>query len=291
MKTCVLMLSSLSLLAGCAARAPVAGMERGANAESGRSELEMCQAARAFAERRGTEKDVIIWQLEEQLKGHPRPAEQAPQAVAETGAELANCRGELAALKQKETADTDACMAACKELRKQADTGASGQSAARMKELESGLRQRLQDELSANDVEIERLRDQLSVWVLNRILFPSGSAEILPRGRAVLDSVAGAFAGGKETVRIEGHTDDVPIGPGLKDKYFSNWELSAARASSVARYLDDKDLIDPARIEAVGFSKYHQAAPNDTEENRQRNRRVEIVLTPWKPVVREYLKK
>lgn len=103
----------------------------------------------------------------------------------------------------------------------------------------------------------------------------------------MLDSVAAAIAGGNETIRIEGHTDNVPIGPNLKSKYFSNWELSTGRASSVARYFENEHVIEPARMEAVGFSKHRPVVANDSDENRQRNRRVEIVLTPWKPVVRE----
>ena len=91
--------------------------------------------------------------------------------------------------------------------------------------------------------------------------------------------------GGDETIRIEGHADTVRIGPKLKKKYFSNWELSTGRASSVVRYFLDRHGIEPTRMEAVGFSKYRPVASNDTEEGRQRNRRVEIVLTPWKPVV------
>jgi chemotaxis protein MotB len=156
-----------------------------------------------------------------------------------------------------------------------------------MKELESGLRHRLQSEIGNKDVEIDRLRSQLSVRVLDRILFHSGSAEILPQGGKVLDAVAAALAGGNETIRIEGHTDTVPIGPNLKDKYFSNWELSSGRASSVVRYFVDAHGIDPIRMEAVGFSEYRPVASNETWEGRQRNRRVAIVLTPWKPLLEE----
>jgi chemotaxis protein MotB len=80
-------------------------------------------------------------------------------------------------------------------------------------------------------------------------------------------------------IRVEGHTDDVPIGATLKDKYFSNWELSAARAASVVRYFQHHHKIDTQRLEAVGFAEYRPIAPNDSVANRQRNRRVEIQLT------------
>lgn len=157
----------------------------------------------------------------------------------------------------------------------QADSRAMGERAAQ-------LRRQLQDEIAARNVEIEQLRDQLSVRVLDRILFRSGSAEILPPGRAVLDKLAAVFAGSEDHIRVEGHTDIVPIGTALQAKYPTNWELSTARAASVVRYFETARQIDPLRLEAVGFSKYRPVAQGDTAEALQRNRRVEIVLTAGK---------
>lgn len=79
-------------------------------------------------------------------------------------------------------------------------------------------------------------------------------------------------------IRVEGHTDDRPIGPRLKDKFDTNWELSAARASTVARYIIDAMLVDPARVQVVGYGKFRPVADNATEEGRARNRRVEVVI-------------
>jgi chemotaxis protein MotB len=140
------------------------------------------------------------------------------------------------------------------------------------------LRSTLQAEILAKNVEIEQLRDRLSVRVLDRILFNTGSAQILPAGQAVLDKVAAALRSGDELIRVEGHTDRVPIGPALQAKYPSNWELSTARASSVVRYFQDRQQIDPLRMEAVGFSMYRPVTQGDSAEALQRNRRVEIVL-------------
>jgi chemotaxis protein MotB len=95
-----------------------------------------------------------------------------------------------------------------------------------------------------------------------------------------LDKLAEAVKDGTDVIRVEGHTDDTPISEKLKAKYPSNWELSAARAASVARYFETKHQIDPIRLESLGFSKYHPVAANDTDENKARNRRVEIVLKP-----------
>lgn len=141
------------------------------------------------------------------------------------------------------------------------------------------LRERLSAEILARDVEIEQLRDRLSLRVLDRILFKSGSAEILPEGRLVLDKVAAALNAGTEAIRVEGHTDHVPIGARLQVRYPTNWELSTARASSVVRYFVDRNQVAPERLEAVGFSKYRPVTWETSPEALQRNRRVEIVLT------------
>ena len=138
----------------------------------------------------------------------------------------------------------------------------------------------MQKELTDKSVEIEQLRGQLTVRMLDRIVFRSGSADILPEGMAVLDKLVEAIADSTDIIRVEGHTDDTPISDKLKVKYPSNWELSAARASAVARYIETKHHVNPKRLESLGFSMYHPLAPNDTDENKQRNRRVEIVLKP-----------
>ena len=141
------------------------------------------------------------------------------------------------------------------------------------------LRQSLQEEILARNVEIETLKGKLSVRVLDRILFKSGSAQILPEGEAVLNKLAAALLNTEDYIRVEGHTDKVPIGKQLKAKYFSNWELSAARASSVVRFFEHAHKIDPLRLEPVGFSQYRPVTEGKTAEDLQRNRRVEIILT------------
>lgn len=145
---------------------------------------------------------------------------------------------------------------------------------------EEQLRARLSQELTDKSVEINQLRGQLSVRMLDKIVFKSGSADILPQGMEVLDKLAEAVKDSTDVIRVEGHTDDTPISDKLKAKYPTNWELSAARASAVARYFETKHFINPKRLESLGFSMYRPVAPNDTQENKQRNRRVEIVLKP-----------
>jgi chemotaxis protein MotB len=81
--------------------------------------------------------------------------------------------------------------------------------------------------------------------------------------------------GNPNPVRIEGHTDNVPIRTAV---FKSNWELSVTRATEVVRYLIEAHGFPPSRISATGYSEYKPVAPNDTAENRALNRRIEIIL-------------
>ena len=148
-----------------------------------------------------------------------------------------------------------------------------------LKAREESLREKMKTEVVSKEVEISRLRDQLSVRVLDRILFQSGRADILPAGKKILDKLIAVFTTTDDMIRVEGHTDSVPVGQKLKDKYNSNWELSSARASSVVRYFELGLKIEPTRMEAVGFSKFRPVSTGTTPDDLKRNRRVEIVLT------------
>ena len=107
------------------------------------------------------------------------------------------------------------------------------------------------------------------------ILFNFGRAEINSEGLPFLDKIAGVVKTFSYPIRVEGHTDDVPI----KTKYFpSNWELSIARAVNVVKYLVERCGINPRRLSAAGYGESKPAAPNTTVANKAKNRRVEIVL-------------
>lgn len=105
--------------------------------------------------------------------------------------------------------------------------------------------------------------------------FATGSAEVSPQARAVVGEVAGAIRNIGNFVRVEGHTDDVPI---HTPRYGSNWELSTARATNVVALLAQAYRIDAARLSAAGYSEFHPQVPNDSAANRARNRRVDIVI-------------
>jgi len=106
-------------------------------------------------------------------------------------------------------------------------------------------------------------------------LFPLGNSRLTSQGRQVLDGIEKIIRATDAPIRIEGHTDDVPI---HTEAYPSNWELSTARAVDVLRYLIEEKAISPERLSAEGFAETRPRVPNDSPENRARNRRVSLVL-------------
>jgi chemotaxis protein MotB len=113
-----------------------------------------------------------------------------------------------------------------------------------------------------------------------QLRFDSGEATIKPEGYQVLDLVVEYLKTetGDKLIRVEGHADSMEIGPSLKSRYPTNWDLSKARASGVVRYLLEKGGIDSARMSTVGFGDTRPIASNATEAGRERNRRVYVVL-------------
>ncbi len=105
--------------------------------------------------------------------------------------------------------------------------------------------------------------------------FDSGSDVIRPDGLALLNAIATGIVTTSNQIRVEGHTDNVPI---RNSKFPSNWELSTARATAVVSYLIVKFGLEPNRLSAAGYAEYRPAASNDTDEGRARNRRVDIVV-------------
>jgi len=124
-------------------------------------------------------------------------------------------------------------------------------------------------------VSVEVSERGLVIHIMESALFKSGSAALEPRAQAILDLIALQIEDMPNHIRIEGHTDNRPINTA---KYPSNWELSSDRATQVVRYLTDQHSFDPKRISALGFGEYRPMATNDNDEDRARNRRVDIVV-------------
>jgi chemotaxis protein MotB len=139
----------------------------------------------------------------------------------------------------------------------------------------------LKTEIEEGQITITQLADRLSVSMVDRIIFPSGEADITPAGVKVLQRVGNVLKNTKnKIIRVEGHTDNVPISSRLVKQFPTNWELSTARATNVVRFLQEKAGIDPARLQAVGLAEYHPVASNSSPKGRAQNRRIEIALLP-----------
>jgi len=139
----------------------------------------------------------------------------------------------------------------------------------------------LESEIAKGEIKVRQIRDRLSVQLVEKILFDSGKADIKPEGKAVLEKVGNVLRTvNDKQIRIEGYTDSMPIGAGLRGKFPTNWELSTLRATVVLRFLQDKASVDGKYLSAVGYGPHRPVAANDTEQGRAENRRIEIVLTP-----------
>jgi chemotaxis protein MotB len=146
------------------------------------------------------------------------------------------------------------------------------------------LIQNLSQEIHEGKIRIDQSETRLKLNLVDKILFPSGSANLTEKGKEVLDKVGFALKDiNDRRIMIEGHTDDVPLSPRLEKQYGSNWGLSAMRATAVVRYLQEQGGIDPRLLAATGYSMYRPYRENDTAEGRQANRRIEIILTPLSP--------
>ncbi|MDD2709924.1 MAG: OmpA family protein [Verrucomicrobiae bacterium] len=143
------------------------------------------------------------------------------------------------------------------------------------------LEMELRKTIETKDVVISQLEGRLKVNVASQILFESGSATLLPEGQSILEKLASAVkTAGNQEIRVEGHTDNVPIGKNLLAQFSTNWELSSSRAISAVRYLVEKCGLPGNRLLAVGCGETRPVSPNDTPENRAHNRRIEIILSP-----------
>ena len=127
-----------------------------------------------------------------------------------------------------------------------------------------------------NQVQVHSQARGLVITLLSdKSYYNSGSAEMRPATLSILDGIAPLLNRNGNEIAIEGNTDNVPIST---NQYPTNWELSAARAVGVARHLVEDDKISPSRVSASGYGEFRPRNKNGTEDERQQNRRVDIVL-------------
>jgi chemotaxis protein MotB len=143
--------------------------------------------------------------------------------------------------------------------------------------IQGQLAQTLASQVASRTVSIQMGRDGLVISLREAGFFDSGSAEPKPGTLPVLRTIAASIARTPYDLRVEGHTDNVPI---HTSQFASNWELSTARATELAKSFIVDHGISPARLSAAGYAEYHPVASNDTAEGRGQNRRVDIIVLP-----------
>lgn len=144
------------------------------------------------------------------------------------------------------------------------------------------LRDALAKEIKAEQFQVIREGDAIRVRLADTVLFRAGDEDLTDAGRKVLLSLANCFNGPVKdySIRVEGHTDGTPVGRYLRSRFPTNWELSAARAVTSVRFLQEQGKVEATRLSAEGLSS---TRPLDTEESKEanaKNRRVEFLLAP-----------
>jgi chemotaxis protein MotB len=147
-----------------------------------------------------------------------------------------------------------------------------------LEETEARLRKLIDEQVAAGGIPpggiaMRITPDGLVISLHEAGFFPSGSAEVRPASIPMISILANTLPAGP--LRVEGHTDNVPIHTA---QFASNWELSTARSTAIARLLLEHGPIDPASLAAAGYAEFHPVASNATEDGRTQNRRVDIIL-------------
>lgn len=122
---------------------------------------------------------------------------------------------------------------------------------------------------------VSREEDRITIRLADNLVFSSASADIREDAKPLLKIVADALKDNRNEIRIEGHTDSIPV---VTERYPSNWELSSARATSVLRYLTEQLGVDARRVSAAGYGPNKPVANNITPEGRALNRRADVVI-------------
>ncbi len=173
---------------------------------------------------------------------------------------------EGAATERQEAANVNTATAANTSVGKTEDASLS--------QISDEVKRAMRPLIDKNLVNVRQTADWLEIEVRTDILFPVGVAKLQPPAEDVLRKLAGILGPFPNAMRIEGYTDNTPIATAL---FPSNWELSAARAATVARLLTTSG-VDPHRVGIIGWGEFRPSADNATEDGRNRNRRVLIVV-------------
>lgn len=161
------------------------------------------------------------------------------------------------------------------------DVAAKDAELARLKDTHDDLKERMRGEIARGDIKLTQVGGRLQVDLVDKILFESGEATISKRGEEVLARVGAVLASvDDKQIQVSGHTDDSPPTGKIAERFPTNWELSAARATNVVRFLEETAKVKGQRLVASGHGQYRPVSSNATPVGRARNRRIEILLMP-----------
>lgn len=194
---------------------------------------------------------------------------QKARRADELEAENANLKSRIAQLQKEKTKEV-------KQIYEQKEKELSELDRAK-RELEGSLKKEIGD----YKAKLQMTERGLVITFVSEIFFDSGKDKVKENGKTTLNKVAEVLNRDvpSSSVAVEGHTDNDPI---KYSGWRSNWELSSARALAVLHYLVDECKVKPQRLSANGYGEFHPVAPNDSAQNKQKNRRVEIVILPSK---------
>ncbi len=202
--------------------------------------------------------------------------EQAKEAAGQADQEV--LFGGLEQKLAKLTAAAEAAMKAngANAEQKQAEAQEQKESNEKAEIAEDDLKVALRQQIGQGLVAVDRQEDKVIITVGAGGAFPSGSAELTESARKIMEEIAGVNASGSGAITVSGHTDDVPLIFG--SQFRDNWDLAAARASSVVQALEDTGKVPAGRMQAVSFGESQPVATNDTARGRATNRRIEIEI-------------
>ncbi len=229
-------------------------------------------ALAAIAALGGAAVAVLLWTRLEVARGEA--------ATAKTGLERATAeRAEVSQRLEKIEAEKADLLALRNELSVRVQ--AKEEELAKLQSTYQELEAKMKEEISKGDVRLSQAGGRIKVDLVDKILFEVGDASISERGAGVLSRVGAVLANVEEKkIQVSGHTDDLPISERLRDRYPTNWELAAARASNVVRFLEEKANVPGRRLVAAAYGPWEPISSNRSASGRARNRRIEIVLTP-----------
>ncbi|MFZ5443545.1 MAG: OmpA family protein [Myxococcota bacterium] len=203
-------------------------------------------------------------------------ADEAKRAIGESNAKLKDVEEHAQALQQK----VDALSTEKEDLSRELE--AAEAEVKRLKATYDTLEQKMHEEIRKGEIRLTNAEGKIRVDLVDKVLFDSGKADISTHGEEVLARLGAVLATvDDKMVQVSGHTDDSPIAlPELKEKFPTNWELSASRAVNVVRFLTEKGGVPAKRLSAAAWAHFQPVATNATPAGRAQNRRIEILLVP-----------